>query len=266
VGHNNRTEIHIDVMDKLQFFFTHPLERSFWFNVNIYEFSKTGRALYKIMLVALMVLAFVRYKKEYWKAIKYIVVMLGVFMLSYLPGLIVKENFASNRTMQALDLLVWLVCVEAILYFIKKKMLLTIGAIAVACTLVITAWYNVRYQFLQPVTHEYAALKKYIQEHYHPGIKTLHVIKSPIDLFEKKYGIHMNMDEYGVPSTLFDWTMHYLPKQLVLEITGNRQTAEQLEIKQWEDWDSYSRSGETLTNSTLLINSPDIINQYSPAH
>jgi hypothetical protein len=265
VGHNDRTEIEIKLMDKLQFFFTHPLERSFWFNANIYEFSSFARALYKIMLIGLMVLAFVRYGRDYWKAIKYIVVMLGVFILSYLPGLIVKENFASNRTMQALDLCVWLVFIDTILYFIKKKMLLKTGAVVVACSLLITAWYNVRYQFLQPVTQEYAALKQYIQQHYNPEIKVLYIIKSPIDLFEKKYNIHMNMDEYGVPSSLFDWTMDYLPRQLVLEMTGNRQAGEQLEVKKWDDWESYVKSGETVNNNTLLINCPEIINQYVPA-
>ncbi|OQP61546.1 hypothetical protein A3860_31985 [Niastella vici] len=265
VGHNDRTEIHIDLLNKLTFFFSHPLKRSFWFNANIYEFSSVGRALYKIMLIGLMVFAFVRYGREYWKAVKYIVVMLGVFLLSYLPGLIVKENYASNRTMMALDLCVWLVCIEMLLYFIKKKMLLTIGAITVACTLVITAWYNLRYQFLRPITDEYAALNKFFKEHYHPGVKTLHVIKSPIDAFEKKYNIRQSMDEYGVPSTAPYWTMDFLPKQLVFEMTGNRQTGEQLEIKQWDDWETYSKSGETRTDSVLLVNMPEIINAAKPA-
>src|SRR5581483_57818 len=99
--------------------------------------------------------AFVLFGKNYVKAIKYIAVVFAVFLLSYLPLLIVKENYASNRTMLALDMCVWLVLLEMILYFIKKKALLQSGGIVIGCALVVTAWYNLRYQFLQPVTGEY---------------------------------------------------------------------------------------------------------------
>jgi hypothetical protein len=262
----SRANIYIDPLNKLPFFFSHPLERSFWFNAIVYENSKLARALYKIMLLGWMVFAFIRFGKEYLKAIKYIVVVLAVFMLSYLPLLIIEENYASNRTMLALDICVWLVCIEMILYFIKKVWFLRIAGIAVACTLVITACYNFRYQFLKPVTEEYAAIKAYMQQHYHPGIKTLYVIMTPEDAFIKKYHIHMNMDEYGVPSTAFDWPAEYLPRQLVFEISGNRQTAEQLTIKHWPDKDSFSRSGDSITNSVLVVDLPDIINAENTSH
>jgi hypothetical protein len=262
MGHNDRTNIHIDPINKLTYFFTHPLERSFWFNANVYEYDKTARALYKVMLIGLIVLAFVRFGKDYWKAIKYILVILGVFLLSYFPGLIVKENFSSNRTMLALDICVWLVCLETVLYFIKKRILLTIGGIVVGCVLVVTACYNHRIQFLKPITHEYAALKKYIQQHYHPGITTIYVNLAPVDAFLEKYDIHQNMDEYGVPSSTFEWTMVHLPKQMVWEITGNRKTAEQLTVKKWDEWETYVKSGgDTTSNSIMVIDPVTIINQ-----
>jgi len=262
----SRANLYIDPLKKLPFFFTHPLERSFWFNAIVFEYSKTARALYKIMLIGWMVFSFIRFGKDYLKAIKHIIVVLAVFMLSYLPLLIIEEDFASNRTMLALDICVWLVCIEMILHFIKKVLLLRIAGIAVACTLVVTACYNLRYQFLKPVTDEFAAIKEYMQHHYHPGIKTMYVITTPVDAFIKKYPIHMNMDEYGVPSTAFDWQLEYLPRQLVFEMTGNRQTAEQLTIKHWPDKDSFSHSGESITDSVLLIDLPAIINQGNTPH
>src|SRR5581483_1393426 len=55
IAHNDRTSIYISPMDKLQFFFSHPLERSFWFNAIINNESAMARALYKIMLVGYVV-------------------------------------------------------------------------------------------------------------------------------------------------------------------------------------------------------------------
>jgi hypothetical protein len=94
----------------------------------------------------------------------------------------------------------------------------------------------------------------------------MYVITTPVDAFIKKYPVHMNMDEYGVPSTAFDWQLEYLPRQLVFEMTGNRQTAEQLTIKHWPDKDSFSHSGESITYSALLIDLPVIINQGNTPH
>src|SRR5581483_3120553 len=179
--------------------------------------------------------AFVLFGKNYVKAIKYIAVVFAVFLLSYLPLLIVKENYASNRTMLALDMCVWLVLLEMILYFIKKKALLQSGGIVIGCALVVTAWYNLRYQFLQPVTGEYTSVRKYIQQHYHPGIKTLYVIRPSEDAFAKRYNVHTNMDEYGVPSTFFAWTMDYFPRQVIYEITRDRGPAGRLGVESWEN-------------------------------
>ncbi|WP_205514373.1 hypothetical protein [Longitalea arenae] len=262
LGHNDRTDIYIDPINKLAYFFSHPLERSFWFNANVYEYSKVARALYKVMLIGWMVLAFVRFGKEYGKAIKYILVVLGVFLLAYFPGLIVKENFASNRTMLALNICVWLVCLEMALYFIKNRMVLAIGGVVVGLVLVITACYNHRIQFLKPVTDEYAALKKYIQQNYHPGINTIYVNLTPVDAFVKKYNIHQNMDEYGVPSSTFEWTMIHLPKQLVWEITGSRKTAEQLSVEKWDALEAFVKAGgDTTANNIMVVDPVTIINQ-----
>jgi hypothetical protein len=53
---------------------------------------------------------------------------------------------------------------------------------------------------------------------------------------------------------------------LVYEITGDRQTGEQLTIKHWPDKESFSRSGESITDSVLLIDLPAIINPDNVPH
>jgi hypothetical protein len=267
IANFDRTNIHFDPLHKLEYFFSHPFERSFWFNILVDEDNKLAKAVYKIIFVGWMVLSFVRFgKSNYFKAIKYIVAVMLLFLLSYFPSLIIEENFASNRSQLALNLCVWLVCLETALYFIRNVQVLKVTGVAVACILIISGWYNFRHHFLKPVTAEYATVKQYMQSHYHAGIKTVYFIMLPVDGFKKPFHVNTSMDEFGVPATVFDWTVEYLPRQLVFEITGNRQTGEQLIIKHWPDKESFSRSGESITNSVLLIDLPAIIDPQNIPH
>lgn len=263
IGHlesDARTGIHIDLFNKLQFFYSQPLKRAFWFNVIVNDENKLARAIYKILLVGWMVLAFVRFGKKNWPdAVKYIAAGLFVFMISYLPSWVVKENYSSNRTLPALNMCVWVVCAEMVLFLLKNIPARLTTGIAVACALIALGWYNFRKEFLQPVHEEYIAVRNFIQKNYNPGIKTVYFIKSPEDAFRKKYHIQSSMDEFGVPSTLVDWVPDNFTRQMVYEKTGNRQIADQLVIKFWPDMESFTASGETVPVGGLLVNAPAII-------
>ena len=191
-----------------------------------------------------------------------------LFLLAYFPSMLTKENFASNRTMLALDLCVWLVMLEMFLYFMKRpsdpsttlRIPATIAGWVIACVLVVSAWYNIRYQVLRPLTKENAEVRAWLKQHYRPGVKNIYAIKAPVEAFVNKYHLFQNMDEFGVPSTTFDWGVEYVTRQLVYEITGNRQNGEQLNIKQYPDMETYNHSGDKLPPDGLLIDFGAIIN------
>jgi hypothetical protein len=124
---------------------------------------------------------------------------------------------------------------------------------------VISGWYNFNKQFLQPVQEEYKIVKDYIQQQYNNKITTVYFIKAPEDAFRKKYQIQSSMDEFGVPSTFVDWVPDNFTRQMVFEKTQNRKTADQLTIKYWEDAKSFSKSGEPVTEHTLLVNVPELL-------
>jgi hypothetical protein len=261
VGSDPRTGLYFNPADKMQFFFSHPLKRTFWFNIIVDEENSLARAIYKVLLIGWMVLAFVRFGIKQWAgALKYIAVVLLVFIISYLPSLVVKENYASNRTMLALFMCVWFVCAEMAMYFLKNIQVRRITAIGVLIVLVIAGWYNYNKQFLQPVQEEYLAVKNYLHQHYNKHITTVYLIKPTEDGFKKKYHVQTSMDEFGVPSTFFEWVPELLMKQMVLEITGNRTTAEQLVVKHWPGREAWASSGETESDSTLLVDVPAIMN------
>jgi hypothetical protein len=261
VGSDSRAGLSTDPLGKLQFFFSHPLKRSFWLNLIVDEDNKLARAIYKVLMASLMMLAFVRFGIKQWlNALKYIVVVLLVFIISYLPSLVVKESYASNRTMLALNLLVWLVCADMIVYFVKQVAIRKVIAIGVSVVILGASWYNFSKVFLQPVLYEYSAVRTYVQHNYNRNITTVYFIKPAGDSFEKMFNIQSSMDEFGVPSTLPEWVPENLMQQMIFEITGDRKNAEKITVKQWPDMESFAASGEQVTANTLVVNVPEILN------
>jgi len=260
VASDPRTGLYFNPADKLQFFFSHPLKRAFWFNIIVNEENSLARAIYKVLLIGWMVMAFVRYGIKQWLgALKYIAVVLLIFITSYLPSMVVKENYASNRTMLAVFMCVWFVCAEMTAYLLKNNLARKITDISVFIIMLIAGWYNYNKQFLTPVREEYTAIKNYVHQHYNKNITTVYFIKPAEDGFKKKYHVQTSMDEFGVPSTFFEWVPEPLMQQMVFEITGDRTTAEKLVVKHWPDMESFSGSGESMAGNVLLVNVPALI-------
>jgi hypothetical protein len=72
------------------------------------------------------------------------------------------------------------------------------------------------------------------------------------------------MDEFGVPSTAFEWVPNDLTRQLIYEKTGSRETASQLTVKYWTDATAFAASGEPVTGNVMVVNMPEIINSLNP--
>jgi hypothetical protein len=255
-----RTGLHIDPIKKLLFFFARPLARSYRFSIIADENSRLALAIYIVLFMGTVALAFLRFgKNNRVGALKYITAIVTAFLLSYLPSFAVAENYTSNRTLLALNLCVWIVSMDMLLFFVKGIQLRTAIGVTTAGVLIVFGWYNFRREFLKPVHEEYVAIRDFIQHNYNDSIKTVYFIQPPQDAFEKKYGIASSMDEYGVPSTFPTWVPEDLTRQLIYEKTGNKQTAAQLTVKYWPDIESFNASGEKLSANTLLINVPAIL-------
>jgi hypothetical protein len=265
IGAYERVNLYIAPIEKIKFFLARPLERAFRFTVLTHEDSKISKVYYALMLMGLAVLALIRFGKKNWlNTIKYLAAIALIFLVAYLPGLIVKESFASNRTLQALDILVFIVCLEMVLYFIKNKLWLEVGGYAMMIVFIISAGHNFRNEFLRPIQQETAAIKSFLQQHYHKGIQNVHFIRPSEDFVAEKYHVHKSMDELGVSSSHWVWVPEPLTKQLIYELTGNRKEAAALVVNHWPDKESFIRSGATVSENTLLIDVPAIINSAYP--
>jgi len=229
------------------------LQTSFHFNLVIQEDGLVVRSVY---LVALAGILWLNYrsgiKRNYWQ---YVLVLFGAFALIYLPSMIIKENYASNRTLLGLDIAVFVWVYLTLVRKIKGSALFA----AAGFLLVVVAAYNLRSVFVRPAVDEYTTLKNFIDKNYRPEISTVDYIRSPEDLVRRKYGVGTSWDEYGLSSSFFDWVPDAVTRQLVFEKTGNRALAEKLIIRNWVRPGDYKAAAPQGGPGNLLIDAPAIL-------
>ena len=261
---SERTGLHINIGNKLPFFIARPLGSAFHFTYLFNEKSRGGFIVYVLFAVAWLLVYIFRQRQKRSTLIdclKYLLVVFCLLGLIYLPSLIVKENYASNRTLFALNLGVFFLVAENLLSIIKSSRTTNAVIAIVSLMFVVNAWFNFNKQYLQPVVKEYAQTRAFIEANYHPGIDTVLFLRPPEDFFVKKYGITRSWDEFGVPSTFFDWTPEFLVKQVVLENTGNRDLAAKIVVKTSLVKDELLQSNDSLSQKQMIIDGPLILSK-----
>ncbi|MBS1609835.1 MAG: hypothetical protein JSS70_13960 [Bacteroidetes bacterium] len=260
-----RTGLHINVGNKLPFFLLRPLNSVFHFTYIFNENNIAGIIIYLIIAAIWLFVSFLQRKEQDFTAkVKYFLIVFCILGLIYLPSLVVKENYASSRTMFALCVAVFILVAETFLSIRvegkKRSVILTI----LSLVLVVNAWYNFNKQYLQPVAKEYNDVRKFIESKYQEGIDTVYFIRPSEDFFVKQYNITRSWDEFGVPSTFFEWTPEFLVRQVILEKTGKREIAEKLSIKSWPGEENYKISvpvTDTLSSKKMVVNVGEILSK-----
>jgi hypothetical protein len=258
---SDRTKISIDVFPKIRFFFGRALATSFHFTYLFNEKNILGFIIYVIVFVAWLITDFYRFLTlAVSKRLKILALTLLILVLIYLPSLIIKENYSSNRTLLALNMAVFFLVVSTILAIIRKRKVRTLTIAALSFLFVFNAWFNFNKQFLAPVKNEYKQVRTFIEKNYRPDIDTVYFIRPVEDFFVKKYGITRSWDEFGVPSTFFDWVPEFFVKQVILEKTNSREIAEKLTIKHWLGKEEFLHSNPQVSKNILMIDVEQIIN------
>jgi hypothetical protein len=260
IAPSDRTSLHINIPNKLIFLFTRPLSSAFHFTWICNEKSIAGVIVYAILFGSWGLVSFYqRRQSPVLLRLRYFLAVACFMALIYLPSLVVKENYASNRTLFALNLAVFFLVAESLLNAIRNDKVQRIVVTGLSVLFIVNAWYNFNQQFLAPVKKEYGALKEFITDHYQVGTDTVYFIRPPEDFFVKKFSITRSWDEFGVPSTFFEWTPEFLVKQLVFEKTGSRTMADKLVIKNWPGYDAFLKAGLPFSPSILLVDTEKIM-------
>jgi hypothetical protein len=255
-----RTSISLNAFPKIRFFFR-PLATAFHFTFLFNEKSITGFVVYVITFVAWVCADFYRMRTmPLWNRVKMFVLTIFMFAIVYLPSLVVKENYFPNRTLLALNMAVFFLVANTVLGALRKNEA-RITLIAVTSFLfAFNARYNSIQQFLNPIKTEYRQVKTFIESNYNPGIDTVYFIRPHQDFFVKKYGITRSWDEFGVPSTFFDWVPEFFTRQVVFEKAGSRKIAENLNIRHWLGKEEYRKAKPLVSSNTMVVDVEEVLN------
>jgi hypothetical protein len=247
-----RTNLSIDLFPKIRFFFGRALAIPFHFNYLFNEKDLVGAFAYLAILFTWIAFDLRISRLSLANYLKPFAITICILVFIYLPSLIVKENYASNRTLFALNLAVFFLVANTLLTAIKKYRVRLATIIVLSSVFVANAYYNFSRQFLKPVKNEYRSVRAFIEANYHHGIDTIYFIQPHEDFFVRKYKITRSWDEFGVPSTFFNWVPEFFVKQVIFEKTGNRQVAEQMITKQWADKKQFSDSSHLSPNAMIV--------------
>ena len=258
-GASARTELLTNPLWKLCYMFFKPLPGAFYFNWIVREKSIIGRIIYILLFAGCMAANLLRLPNRLRPRLAYILTILAFFFLAYLPSLVVKEDYASNRTLLALDMTVFVWVFTTFLELLRDRKRQLIASAFLGLCGVMASCYNLRHLFLLPATTEYEKISAYIDTNYRPGITTIAYIRSSEDLPRRKYAISSSWDEFGMSSSWFAWVPDALVRQLVFEKTADRSSAEKLTITNWKDRDEWQRSGQPSSPATLVVDVDSIL-------
>jgi len=231
IGANDRTELSVNPLGKLSFFFSQPLAQAFSFNFLYNMHGIFSQAFYPVMFAAWIfsVFAFNRYEKPAFK-FACIISMLLLMMLIYISVMLPRENFASYRTMLCLNLAGTMLLADVILRLTAKSRIKNIVPYVACGIVVVVAWCNFNLNYITPLKKEYQALHTYFQQNYDSSKTKIYFIRPQDNLFKRLYNQNLYKDEFGLPSTYKDWTPEPLIKQMIFESTGNREKAKQIPV------------------------------------
>jgi hypothetical protein len=263
---SSRTSVVIDPFGKLKFLLFKVMPFPFHFTHVINEQDKLAKIVYRVLFGVWIIVNFIQQRKNsIGQRIAYPFIIILIWGLIYLPSLLVKENYASNRTLLALNMSVFFLVMHSLISMVTGERVRKVVVSGICVLFVANAWYNFNKLFLEPVTHEYNVVRQHIDNNYLKDIRQVYFIRPTEDYFVRKYGVTRSWDEFGVPSTFFDWVPSFFVKQIVFEKTGDRKLADSISIQHWLGKEEYGKAGVQPGPGTFLIDAEKIIaEKYSP--
>jgi hypothetical protein len=262
VAASDRTGVHLAPWDKLKFFFTRPMRSAFHFTYLFNEKNLWGYLAYGLFFGCWILGYWIRQKgKTKKEQLTVLLVSFGLLALVYIPSLIVKENYASNRTLLAFKMAVFILVAESILFYLRKEMVQKMTIALISVLFVCNAFYNARYLFLKPVRDEYVQLRSFVEKTYSPQVRKYYFIRPREEFRVQQLGITRSWDEFGVPSSFFNWVPEFFIKQVIYEKTGDRAFADSIVVKHWLGLKEFEASGEEKLPNSVFIDVEQLLKQ-----
>jgi hypothetical protein len=258
---SDRTEIAINPLQKISFFFSVPTAQAFSFNFPYNPRSIISQAFYILAIVIWVIYLFtIQRQQSVGKKLRFIVGVFLLLMLIYLPGLATKESFSSYRTMLNLNLAGFFLLTGMLLEWTKTERGKDRLAWAAMAIFAVMGFYNFRINFLNPIIKEYRLVRNYVEQHYTANISKIYFLRPPENLYRQQYHIHYYRDEFGVPLTFKDWVPEPLVKQIIYEKIHDKEKARSIEMIQFEDREAFHQQTITQEPNSMVIDVATLFN------
>jgi hypothetical protein len=263
ISPNDRVKLSTDIPGKLSFLFSEPLPMTFSANLLYSSRSIFSQILAPFMMALWAISVFIRFKKEkIYVNIVRIAIILFLLIFMYLPSMVVSENFASYRTLFVLNICVFYLLIEQLLFFVRKEKMKFLSACLICIYLITTGFYNFNFQFVDPLRSEYKAFSEFIIKHVSLQTTVVYFIRADRFMFSRQFNIQPYKDEFGLPSTNKDWVPEPLVKQFVSEMEGTRPGGEKMKVVQFADSASFTQANIKLSINDLVVDMNKLFSEY----
>jgi len=262
-GESDRVHLHIDILGKLSFFFGVPTAQAFSFNFLFNLHSILSQAFYIVAIAVWVIYSFATQRNQpVINKIIYLAVVFILQMLIYIPVLVIAENFSSYRTMLPLNMAVALMLLNMIFEWIKGPSWKDRFAIFAMLLFVGVGFYNFRYNFFKPILKEYQLVRANVEKQYTPGINKVYFLRPAENFYEDKFGVHYYRDEFGVPLTHKDWVPVPFVKQVIYEMTHDKEIAKKVEVVMFDnaEAEAFNKQVALKEEHTMAVNVPALFN------
>lgn len=259
IAPNSRTELVIQPLKKISFFFGTPFSQAWSLNL-LHNLHNIFSQLLPVVLLITWLVLFIRQTSP--RLVKTVAIeLLGIIFLlgcSYLPSLVAKENFSSYRTMIALNLCVFILFALAIIKSLPNEKYRLYFITGLCILFLIVGYLNYNQKFAGPLRKEFAALDQLsVMKSAGPSDTILFIRPDP-KLFQRLYGVKGYKDEFGLPSTLRDWSPENLTRYLI-EKKQSYATASAVIFYQFANWEEYRDSMKVKPLRPIIVDMNEVL-------
>lgn len=256
---NSRTDLVIQPLKKICFFFGPPFSQAWSLNL-LHNLHNIFSQLLPVALLITWLVLFIRQASPR-SAKTMLTDLFGIIFLlacSYLPLLIAKENFSSYRTMIALSLCVFMLFSLAIIKSLSNEKYRQYFITILSLLFLIVAFLNYNRNFIGPLRKEFTALDQLSVMKTAGSGDTILFIRPDAKLFQRLYGVKGHKDEFGLPGTLRDWSPENLTRYLI-EKKQSYTTASAVTFYQFANWEEYRASRQVKPLQPIVIDMNELL-------
>ena len=142
---------------------------------------------------------------------------------------------------------------ESLFSLAKRKKARQIFLVIGIAWVLVTGFYTFNFQYINPLKKEYSVLRNFFRENYKPSVTQVYFIRADKFLFSPQFHTKVYRDELGTPSTYRNWVPEPIIKQMIFELTNDRNIAAKTTVVQFENAVIFNQSPKIIDSVNSLV-------------